>query len=92
MKNYDYLQPYILENLGREKMLLLNWKTRRNSLLTMLERFYELKEEIKMAMLQLDVPFDLSEKEMRCVKLLLPLRLLLMLLPARMQTCCYQKR
>ena len=65
MKNYDYLHPYILENLGREKMLLLDWKTRRNSLLTMLERFYELKEEIKMAMLQLDVPFNLFEKEMK---------------------------
>ena len=29
----------------------------------MLERFYELKKEIKMVMVQLDVPFDLSEKE-----------------------------
>ena len=29
----------------------------------MLERFYKIKKEIKVAMVQLDVPFDLSEKE-----------------------------
>ena len=46
-------------------MLLLDCKTRWNSLLAMLERFYELKKEIKMAMVQLDVPFDLSEKEVK---------------------------
>ena len=62
VKINDHLQPYILENLGREKMLLLDFKTRWNSLLTMLERFYELQKEIKMAMIQLDVPFDLSKK------------------------------
>ena len=65
MKNDDHLQPYILENLGREKMLLLDCKTRWNSLLVMLERFYELKKEIKMVMVQLDVPFDLSKKEVK---------------------------
>ena len=31
----------------------------------MLERFYKLKKNNKIAMLQLDVPFGLSEKEMR---------------------------
>ena len=31
----------------------------------MLERFYELKKEIKIAMVQLDVPFDLSDNEMK---------------------------
>ena len=46
-------------------MLLLDCKTRWNSLLAMLERFYELKKEIKMAMVQLDVSFDLSEKEVK---------------------------
>ena len=65
VKNDDHLQPYILKNLGREKMLLLDCKTRWNSLLAMLERFYELKKEIKMAMVQLHVPFDLSEKEVK---------------------------
>ena len=49
----------------------------------MLERFYELKKKIKMAMVELDVPFDLSDKKlkklMKCVKPLLPLKLLFML-------------
>ena len=31
----------------------------------MLERFYDLKKEIKMAMVQLDVPYDLFEKEVK---------------------------
>ena len=47
VKNDNHLQPYILENFGREKMLLLDCKTRWNSLLTMLEKFDELKKEIK---------------------------------------------
>ena len=65
MKNDDHLQAYILENFGREKMLLLDCKTRWNNLLAMLERFYELQKEIKMAMVQLDANFDVSEKERR---------------------------
>ena len=46
-------------------MLLLDCKTGWNSLLAMLERFYEPKKEIKMAMVQVDVPFDLYEKEVK---------------------------
>ena len=65
MKNDDHLQPYILKNLGREKMLLLDCKTRCNSLLAMLERFYVLKKEIEMAIIQLDVSFDLYKKEVK---------------------------
>ena len=68
MKNDGHLQPYILENLGREKMLLLDCKTRWNSLLAMLERFYELQKEIKMAVVQLDANFDVSEKEIKEIK------------------------
>ena len=64
MKSDNHLQPYNLDNLGREKMLLLDYKVRWNSLLVMLKRFYKLKKEIKMAMVQLDV-FDFSEKEVK---------------------------
>ena len=65
VKNDDHLQPYILENFGREKMLLLDCKTRWNSSLAMLEKFYELQKEIKMDMVQLDANFDVSEKEIK---------------------------
>ena len=34
-------------------------------MLTMLERFYELRKEIKMALVQLDVQFDLSDEELK---------------------------
>ena len=44
VKNDDHLQPYISKNFRRKDMLLLDCKTRRNSLLTMLERFHELKK------------------------------------------------
>ena len=50
VKNDEHLQPYIFKNLGREKMLFLDCKTRYNSFLAILERFYELKKEIKMTM------------------------------------------
>ena len=65
VKNDDHLQPYILENFGKEKMLLLDCKTRWNSLMAMLERFYELQKESKMAMVQLDANFNVSEKEIK---------------------------
>ena len=72
---------------GREKMLLLHCKTRWNSLLAMLERFYELKKEIKMAIVQLDVS-DFSEKEVKEInemcEALAPFKAAVMLLPARM--------
>lgn len=64
VKNDENLQPFILEAFGKEKMLLLDCKTRWNSLLIMLERFYELRKEIKMALAQLDIQFDLSEEEL----------------------------
>lgn len=65
VKNDDNLQPFVLETFGKEKMLLLDCKTRWNSLLTMLERFYELRKEIKLALLQLDIQFDLSDAELK---------------------------
>ncbi len=68
VKNDDVLQPQNLANLGKEKSLLLDCKTRWNSLLDMLNRFYELRIEIKMALVQLDVPFDLTDRELSKVK------------------------
>ena len=78
-------------------MLLLDCKTRWNSLLTMLERFYQLKKkEIKMAMVQLDASNDLSDNERKeinemCEALAL-FKAAVDALATRMQTGCYQKR
>ena len=68
VKNDDALQPFILETLGKEKKLQLDCKTRWNSLLSMLERFYELRKEIKMALVQLDIQFELTEEDMMIIK------------------------
>lgn len=68
VKNDDALQPFILQTLGKEKKLQLDCKTRWNSLLSMLERFYELRKEIKMALVQLDIQFELTEEDMMIIK------------------------
>ena len=68
VKNDDALQPFVLEALGKEKKLQLDCKTRWNSLLSMLERFYELRKEIKMALVQLDIQFELTEDDMMIIK------------------------
>lgn len=68
VKNDDNLQPFVVEAFGKERMLLLDCKTRWNSLLSMLERFYELRKQIKMALLQLDIQFDLSDAELKAIK------------------------
>ena len=52
------LQPFVLETLGKEKKLQLDCKTRWNSLLSMLETFFELRKEIKMALVQLNIQFE----------------------------------
>ncbi|GFV67528.1 uncharacterized protein TNCV_4622081 [Trichonephila clavipes] len=46
----DILQKYVEEEFGCEKMVCLDTKTRRNSLLAMLERFLEIKSAILKAL------------------------------------------
>ena len=65
VKNDDNLQLYVLETFGKEKILQLDCKTRLNSLLTMLEKFYELRKEIKIALIQFDIQFDLFNEELK---------------------------
>ena len=68
VKNEDFLQPYIVESEGREYTLLLDCKTRWNSLLAMLERFYKLQKEIKLAVLRLDKDFDISNGDLEYIE------------------------
>ncbi|GFS89091.1 uncharacterized protein TNCV_1258471 [Trichonephila clavipes] len=54
----DILQKYVKEEFGCEKMVCLDTKTRWNSLLTMLERFLEIKSAISKALI------DIKEEQM----------------------------
>ena len=47
----DNLQPQVQQSFGKEKSLFLDCKIRWNSLLNMLQRFYEMRQEVKVAML-----------------------------------------
>ena len=57
MRNDDDLQPQTIATFGKEKAIFLDCKTQWNSLLKMLHRFYELRKEIKVAMMQLEQEF-----------------------------------
>ena len=60
VRNDNNLQPQNIASFGKEKALFLDCKTRWNSLLKMLRRFYELRKEIKVAMVQLEQEFEFS--------------------------------
>ena len=66
--NDGSLQPQIKLSFGKEKALFLDCKTRWNSLLQMLKRFYELRKEVKIAMVQLEQLFDISDEELVRIK------------------------
>ena len=66
--NDNNLQPQIKLSFGMEKALFLDRKTRWNSLLQMLKRFCELRKEVKIAMVQLDQHFDISDEELARIK------------------------
>ena len=68
VRNDDNLQHQIIVSCSKEKALFLDCKTRLNSLLKTLQRFYELRKEIKVAMVQLDREFDFSSIELDKIK------------------------
>ena len=53
-KNEEYLQKYVKEEFGKEIALIVDVKTRWNSLLIMLERFYKLRHSIQKALIDLE--------------------------------------
>ncbi|GBP21651.1 hypothetical protein EVAR_16197_1 [Eumeta japonica] len=63
LKNETVLQKYVKIEHGKELSLLLDCKTRWNSLLTMLERFYLLKSCIQKALIDLNHPICLEDVE-----------------------------
>lgn len=52
-KNDTILQKYVQLETGKELVLLLDVKSRRNSLLTIVSRFVELKTSIQKALIDL---------------------------------------
>ena len=68
--NNDNLQPQNIASFGKEKALFLDCKTQWNSLLKMLQRFYELYKEIKVAMVQLEQEFEFSNNELKKINAL----------------------
>ncbi|GBP65678.1 hypothetical protein EVAR_98391_1 [Eumeta japonica] len=67
LKNETVLQKYVKIEHGKELSLLLDCKTRWNSLLTMLERFYLLKSCIQKALIDLNHPICLEDVEFELV-------------------------
>ena len=65
VRNDNNLQPQNIASFGKEKALFLDCKTRWNSLLKMLRRFYELRKEIKVAMVELEQEFEFSDDELK---------------------------
>ena len=51
VKNDDSVQPQVQQCFGKEKSLFLDCKSRWNSMLNMLRRFYKIRKEVKVAML-----------------------------------------
>ena len=68
VRNDDSLQPFVISSHGKELQLLLDTKTRWNSLLAMLQRFYHLRKEIKMAMVHLEKDFPFTDEELQAIK------------------------
>ena len=68
VRNDDNLQPQSVATFEKEKAIFFDCKTRWNSLLKMLRRFYELRKEIKVAMMQLEQEFEFSNDELERIK------------------------
>lgn len=73
------LQKYILTEMKKELMLMLDSKTRWNTLLLMMERFLKLKNPIMKALIDLNLQINFSDSEFdlisKTVSVLLPIKL-----------------
>ena len=65
------LQKYVREQFGKELMLILDTKTRWNSLMFMLERFLELKDCIRKAVIDLNLTMNISDDEFTAISLII---------------------
>ena len=63
----DVLQKYVKEEFGKEIQLIIDIKTRWNSLYSMLQRFYELKSCILKSLIDLKSNWSFEEEELHKV-------------------------
>ena len=64
VKNDDNLQVHVREEKGKELSLILDCRTRWNTMLDMLKRFYEMRNSVKHALIDLNESFDLTETDL----------------------------
>lgn len=67
-KNDAILQPYVKRELGKELSLVLDCRTRWNSLYDMLARFIQLRNPVQKAMIDLKEPVQVTEADFACVQ------------------------
>jgi len=67
-KNDAILQPYVKRELGKELSLVLDCRTRWNSLYDMLARFIQLRNPVQKAMIDLKEPVQVTEADFTCVQ------------------------
>ena len=58
MKNEAFLQEHVVKAHGKERHLILDCKTRWNTLIAMIKRFILLHKEIRLATLMNNKPWD----------------------------------
>lgn len=69
-KNDDILQKYVKEEFGKKIQLMIDVKTRWNSLYLMLERFYEVKNSILKSLIDLNSTISFEEHEWEMINIL----------------------
>lgn len=63
VKNDSILQKYVIKEFGKEKKLILDSRTRWNSLVLMFERFHELRICIQKSLFDLKSPYTFSDND-----------------------------
>lgn len=69
-KNDTILQKYILEEKGKPLELILDCKTRWNSLVDMLDRFHSVKNCIRKTLIDLKSTINFTEEEWKTIEML----------------------
>lgn len=67
-KNDDNLQKYVKEEIGHELNLILDVKTRWNSLVDMLQRFVKIRTSIQKALIDIKMPMQLTDEEFTMIE------------------------